>query len=139
MVWLGRILVLLVSALLGVQLPDELSTIFAVIAVMMLAEEAIDRVWDLNGLAAQIRAISIAVLMSTAGALFGWGMFFDPSVCGSNAWFICGPLVGLGAGAVGALGFKLEIVRAALELLGIRPKIGENFGEGKKPSEKPKE
>ena len=112
----------------------ELYTFAGLMAAVLMLEEVVDRVWDLNGVASQVRSIVIGILGATVLAFFNLFMFADPAMCGGNPWYVCGPLVGAGAGLAANFAFLLPAVRGVLEGIGIRPKWAPELGAGSKPT-----
>lgn len=98
------------------------STTAAIGVTVMVFEELIDRVWDLSGVASQIRTLCIGAVLGLAGAVFGIGMFTDPAVCATNIPALCGLLVGVSAAIAANFAFLLPISKSILEALKIRPK-----------------
>ena len=83
--------------------------------------EAIDRLWHLDGMPSAIRMLVISIILGNVGTYFDLGMFADPTVCSYNDW-VCGTLIGAGAGVTTAIGWLSGVLRAVWEFLGIRPR-----------------
>lgn len=108
----------------------DLYTFVGLMAAVLVLEELVDRVWDLNGVASQVRSIVIGIVGTTALAAAHLFMFSDPAVYGTHEWYVAGPLIGLGAGLASNFAFLLPAVRAILESLGIRPRWDPSKGLG---------
>lgn len=92
-------------------------------ATVLGLEEFIDKFWNLDGLASQIRTVVLGAASSTLAAWLGWGMFGDPAVCGGNPFYVCGPLIGLVATIGANMAFNAgPLVPKVLESLKLRPK-----------------
>src|SRR5690242_5190544 len=84
-------------------------------------EEAIDRLWNLDGKAAMIRTWVEGALLGEIGAFFHIGMFGDPNVVGVAPWYITGLALGVVLTVGVNIAFaKVPFLKAYLEKLGIR-------------------
>lgn len=100
----------------------DFTTVTAIATMILFFEEAIDRFWNLDGVASQVRTLGIGVLIGEIGAYFNLGMFSDPLVVGSNVWYVSGLAVGIFSTITANLAFLTPLAKAILELLKIRPK-----------------
>jgi len=103
----------------------DLMAIFAGMAAMTGAvvalAEFIDKFWDLEGTAAQLRSLAIGILLGMAGAGFHLGMFADPSWQGGQAWYVVGGATGILSGLVGNWTFATPFIQWLLGVLHISP------------------
>ena len=99
-------------------------TLAVIWASTIAISEFVDKFWDLDGVAAQIRTWAIGIVLGAAGGIFGLGMFADPAVCGEAAMpaVLCGAIVGLVAAILANFAFLLPVVKWVLEKVKIRPK-----------------
>jgi len=107
-----------------------MEAIFATLASIAIAvstcEEWIDRVWNLDGAAAQIRTLALGVVLGFGGAMLDWGMFADPATCGNRPDIICGPIIGFAAALGANFAFTTPLLKVLLELLKIRAKSSDS-------------
>lgn len=104
----------------------NVTEIFATLTALSMAvigfSEFVDRFWKLVDVAAQVRTLVFGVIFGSVGAYFALGMFSVPDTCGTNAWYVCGPLTGFVSGLIGNFAFVTPLVKFILEYLKIRPK-----------------
>ena len=96
-------------------------TLAVIWASTIAISELVDRYWDLEGTAAQVRTWVIGVLLGAVGGIFKFGMFANPEVCGTVEPILCGALVGLTAAIAANFTFLLPVVKWLLEKVKIRP------------------
>lgn len=105
---------------------EAILTMFQSVALMAAAvvviSEFVDRFWKLQDWKSQLRSLGIGLAIGEIGAGFSLGMFADPTVIGTNPWWLAGGLIGILAGLTGNWTFATPLVKALLELLKIRPK-----------------
>lgn len=100
---------------------NAFTTLTAMVTGIIFVAEIIDRLWNLDGTASSIRQVVIGILFGVAGAGLKLGMFADPYIFTSMAWYMGGAIIGLAAGAMAAWSFvSMPIVKFILELLKIR-------------------
>jgi hypothetical protein len=105
------------------QLSDIFTSIAAISAAGIVISEFLDKFgWQLSGVWAQVRSIGVTVVLSTVGAVTSLGMFQDPATCGTNAWYVCGPVIGAVAGLISNWAFMTPLGQFLLEKLGLKPK-----------------
>lgn len=97
-------------------------TLGAMVAGIVAVAELVDKFWNLDGVASQVRSLAIGILLGVVGAGFQLGMFADPTVLGDVAWYLGGGAIGLGAGFMANWAFATPVVLKLLELLKLRPK-----------------
>jgi hypothetical protein len=106
---------------------NALGSVMSLAAFLILAGQLCDKAgWILNGAAAQFRVLFIGVILGEGGAAFHIGMFSDPTVFGTMAWYFSGLVVGLTAGLTANWSFATPIIQWILTLLGIRVPWGVN-------------
>lgn len=91
-------------------------------AGLILSEVAQKLGWLLEGVLSQVRAIVLTMILSTVGCVLNLGMYADPITCGGQAWYVCGPVIGLVAGLGANFVFMTPIGKVILEFLKLRPK-----------------
>lgn len=102
---------------------DLFTTFPVLIAAVITASEYIDKIWDLDGLAAWIRSAVIGLLLTFVGAYFQLGLFADCTLfefwCGLT-WYYQGLIASvIVIGASNGL-FAFEKVKNILVLIKAR-------------------
>ena len=100
---------------------DFFNTIAGLAAFILVAEEWIDRVWNLDGIASQVRTWFVGAILGNVGAYFKIGLFVD-LLLGGQAWYVVGSVVGILCAIGGNVIFQTPAVKAILEALKIRAK-----------------
>lgn len=100
---------------------QNFESIAALVAFVLIVSEWIDKAWNLDGTASQIRSFIIALLASTAGSYFNVGLFAAPET-GTFGWYYEGPIVGAYVGIICNWAFLTPAAKSILELIRVRPK-----------------
>ena len=103
--------------------PNIFATVGALAVAVLFAEEFIDRFWNLDGTASQVRTVVLGFAFGLVGAYFDLGMFAPEAglIC-SYGDVVCGLAIGGYAAILANLVFLTPLAKAILELLKIRPK-----------------
>lgn len=119
----------------GAELVFVFTSVVGFALTLVAVEEMIDRVWDLNGTASQIRVAVMGILSSTGFAYGGIFLFSVPEAYGTLAWYFAGPIVGAVISVMAMFGFDNPtigpLLKGVMEMIGLRPQWGE-LGKGSK-------